>query len=249
MNRGDARTEIRDILGEDTADFWKDAEINRYLRKALQAFAREERWPFYMTEFTGTLLAGDSDMELTEGIADSRHLNFTLNKTTETRSYQPKRISGSEGFALRSTYATSATLSYPGWYYITQVISGTDDSSPIYVARFIPTPVSEMDVEGQYYRQPVEMTADADVLDLPVEYHDAPVHYAAMLAWLKELNGGGKAGEQSQLYANIVEKARADYRSEPDDTPLIMGGEEPTTAMHGPERDYYLSRIPETLGP
>jgi len=249
MNREDARLEVRDIVGEDVADFWKDAELNRYLRKALHAFSREERWPFYATEFTGTLLAGDPDLELTAGVHSSRHINITLTKEGSTRPYQPKRVSPSEGFRLSSTYSTTTTQSYPGWYYTTAVNRGNDDSEVVYVARFVPTPTSEMDVSGQYYRMPLDMAADADVLDLPVEYHDAIVHYAGMLAWLKELNGGSKASEQSQLYMAIVEQARADWQNEPDDTPLIMGGEEPTRAMHEPEVDFWLSRIPETLGP
>lgn len=247
MNRGDMRTQVRDIIGEDSEDFWKNAELNRYLQEALYAFAREARWPFYITEFTGMLSAGDPDLELTAGVAASRHLNITLQKSGQTRTYQPVRVSGNEGFQIRSQYSTQASYSYPGWFYVTTVMD--DDGVPTYVARFVPTPISDMDVEGQYYRSPAIMDADTDIPDLPVEYHKALVHHAGMTAWLKELNGGGKANEQSQLYTAVVDKALREWQTEPDDAPLIMGGEEPQNPMHAPEVDPWLWRIPETLGP
>lgn len=247
MDRSQIRTEVRDILGEDSADFWKDAELNRYITEALYRFAAEERWPWYVTEFTGQLDAGDPDLELTVDVAAARHMNLVCNLQNETRTWQPQRVSAAEGFALRSQYSGS-TSSYPGWYYVTAVQTDMTDDEFVYVARFIPTPTDIIDVEGQYYRTPAALDGDADVPELPTRYHKALVHHAAATAWLKELNGGAKAQEQMVMYANVLGQAREqEMQAEPDDTPLVAGGDYSTfTYNAGPA---WTVRVAETLGP
>lgn len=248
MDLSDIRTEVRDIIGETTADFWTDAELNRYINDALRRFSEEERWTWLLTEGAGIIVASDPDFELTEGVALARHLNFMLTKTGDTRSYMAKRVSAAEGFRLRSMYSTVTTASYPTWFYTTSVADDDAGGDFVYVAKFIPTPTTDIDVEFQYYRQPPELSGNTNVPDLPVQYHKGLVHYAASLAWLKELNGGPKAQEQLGLYSNVLEQARTEERVAPDDTPLIMGGGEP---QYGPVTtdEAIRARIPDTLGP
>lgn len=249
MNRGEMRTEVRDIIGEDAADFWKDAELNRYLGEAQHRFLAEERWPWLVTEFTSQLLAGDPELLLTAGVAHSRHINFTLNLTTDDRPYPVTRVDANKGFELQTMWTASAT--YPAYFYIVSIEDEVGDGTYQYVAKFVPTPTADMDVAGQYTRAGVTMDADADLPDCPPEYHKALVHFAAGTAWLKELNGGAKAREQFQLYQGVVDQARAEMFTQPEDDPIVMGKDEPQY-MEYPGReptDPWMLRIPDTLGP
>lgn len=246
MNRGTIRTEVRDILGEDVADFWKDAELNRYINDAHFRVLNEERWPWLITEGSGSLAAGVDTLELEEGVAASRHVNFALIKDGDSRMYLPKRVAGPKGFDLRTMYNTGTTQSYPEWFYLTSVADGSADGSFTSVVRFVPVPTSDMDVEYQYTRTPDDFTADADVPDMPREYHKALIHYAAGTAWLKELNGGGKAGEQYEMYAGVVAQMRDEHLAQADDDVLVMGRDEPQYELG---RVYGGPRTAETLGP
>lgn len=246
MNRGDIRTQVRDVVGETTADFWSDAELNRYIQEAHFRFLQEERWPWLVTEGTSQLTAGDGELELTEGVAASRHVNFTLTKSGDTKSYQPVRVDASKGFQLKSRFYQAG--SYPGWFYITSVADSDDGGDYTWVARFVPEPSSDMDVDFQYTRTPVEFSGDNDTPDVPLEYHKALVHYAAGLAWLKELNGAAKAQEQFDLYAGVVAQARVEFQAEPDDTPLVMGKDEPQFSGRSAWGRVWDPQLPETLG-
>jgi hypothetical protein len=243
------RTEVRDIVGEETADFWSDAELNRYINEACYRFAGENRWSWLLTEGTGQLQANDPELLLTQGVADYRHLNIMLTRSGDTRPYLPKKVSPARGFRLRQAHYTAQ--SYPAYFYVTTAedSSGTGDFTT--VVRFLPTPNGAMDVEFQYYRQVAELDADSDVPDIPVQYHKALVHYAAGTAWLKELNGGAKAQEQFNLYDTIVMQARDDEESAADDEVLVWGGASETEGNRDAldASDYALRRIAQTLGP
>src|ERR1043166_419756 len=232
MDRSDIRTEVRDIIGELVADFWTDAELNRYIQEALYRFAAESRWPFYITEGTDTLSAADPDLALQDGINVNRHLAITLTVSGQTRSYQPIKVEPAKGFQLRSMFPTTTQRTFPDYFYVTRVNTdpSNDEGIPTWVVKFVPTPVLDMDVEYQYYRAPAELDADADIPELPVEYHKALVHYAAGPAWLKELNGAEKPSGQFGLYRRGVDQAQAEWQSQADDTPLVVGRDLPTTS-------------------
>lgn len=249
------RTEVRDIIGEDDpGDFWTNTELNRYIQEAEWRFLGEENWPWLITQGSDILNGGgDGQLEVVEGISVSRHINVTLQVTTETRSYQPKRVTPVVGFELLSRYPEGTKRSFPDYYYVTSVADTDDDGHYETVLQFVPIPTNDMDVRWQYYRRGNAFTADNDVSDSPLEFHKALVHYAAGTAWLKELNGETKAQEQFQLYAGVVDQARGETLTEPDDTPLVAGKMEPQVDtyqrdVYG-ERDFWLSRMPETLGP
>jgi len=249
MDRDAMLTQVRDIIGEDAADFWKDAELVRYLQEANYRFHNEERWPWLVVNGSGVLVAGDPDLVLTDGIAATRHINFRLTVQGNVQRYMAKRVSAAKGFQLESLYSVDTTQTYPEWFYITSVTDPDSDGEHVYVARFVPVNTSEVDVEFQYTRDPGALSAGTDVPDCPVEYHKALVHYAAGTAWLKELNGGPKAREQFEMYGAVLEQARADWQNEPDDSFVVAGKDEPQYSMGREVSDPWLLRIPEVLGP
>ncbi len=246
MDRAAVRTEIRDILGELVADFWSDAELNRYVQEALYRFSQESRWSWLLTEGVGQLLAGDDWLTLKSGVHQHRHLNIMLQKVGDTnRPYLPKRVSPSKGLELRTMYPTPG--SYPSWYYVASAVDDLGDGGFVTTVRFIPRPVSDVDVTYQYYRAPLEFLADNDVPDLPVQYHKALVHFAAGTAWLKELGAASKATEQFNLYNKVVAQAREEERSQADDDVLAWGDDEPQYGTPRPVLDVFA--VPDHLGP
>ena len=249
MNRGDILTEVRDIVGEVTADFWTDVELVRYINEAARRFNGERTWPWLITEGTASLAADDPDLELGEGVDFSKNINLSLTPEGETRMYQPVRVTPVKGFQLRTMYSSNWTSTWPRWFYVTSVVDGSAEGLFTTTIKFIPTPTGTMEIEYQYFRVVDDMTAASDIPDLPVEYHKALVHYAAGTAWLKELNGGPKAKEQFDLYSLVVEQAQREFFAEPNDTPLVMGKDEPQYSLRFPPGDPWLMRMPETLGP
>ncbi len=249
MDREDMRTQVRDIIGEDAADFWSDAELNRYLTEAQYRFLGEANWPWCMTETTDTLESGDTDIPLTEGAAFARTINFKFSTSETTRPYQPTRVSAAKGFELSLGYMPGTTGTAPLYFYIVSVDDDDDDGEFVWVARFIPAPASDMDVSYQYFRDGNVLDADDAVPFLPGKYHKGLVHHAAGTAWLKELNGGPKAQEQFELYNAVVDQAKREMFSDPDDDHMIMGHDDPQYDSVYGRPDYWQMRIPETLGP
>jgi hypothetical protein len=244
MDLSSILTEVRDILGEESADFWSDAELTRYINEGQRRFAGDERWNWLITEGTGTLTADDPELELVEGVDPNRHMNIRLQKDGETRAYLPIKVAPTKGFELGTLY--TSTASYPEWFYITRVYSDLEDGNYTTVVKFVPTPSADIDATYQYFRTPADLEASPDIPDLPLPYHKALVHYAAGTAWLKELNGGKKAQEQFDLYAVVRDQARDEQASQAPDDFLVVGKDEPQLPQG--RRDIW-SRIPETLGP
>lgn len=245
MDLSSILTEVRDILGEESQDFWSDAELTRYVNEGQRRFAAEERWNWLITEGIGQLDADDPELLLVEGVDPNRHMNIRLQKDgdTATRAYLPVKVAPTKGFELGTLYST--TSSYPEWFYITRVYSDMEDGSYQTVVKFVPTPNALMDVTYQYFRTPAPLEAGPDVPDLPVDFHKALVHYAAGTGWLKELNGGKKAQEQFDLYAVVRDQARDEQASQAPDDYLVAGKNEPQLPQG--RRDV-MSRIPEILG-
>lgn len=251
MNRGLCRTEVRDILGEDAADFWTDAELNRHLNEGQRRFNGEATWPWLVSEGHSDLPTSIDEFELPNGVDFSKAINLSLTVSGQTTGmYQPVRVSPSKGFQLRRMYSTTTTAARPNWFYVTSVADGSGESLYTTVLKFIPAPTATMLVEYQYYRVVSDLTADTENPDTPVEYHKAVVHFAAGTAWLKELNGGSKAKEQFELYNVVVEQAKREFFTAPNDQPLVLGKDEPQYVRGGFVGDgSWDTRLPETLGP
>jgi len=239
--------QVRVIIGETSvADFWTDAELKLWLNEGLTRFSLAEKWPWLVTEATGTIQNGDPELQLQDGVSYSRHINFLLSREGRLAPWLCERVLPAEGFKLRMRYYIAAIE--PQWCYVTSVSDNDADGETETVARFIPTPTVDIDVEYQYYRTPSTLAGDSDVPDLPSEYHMAVVHYAAARAWEKELTDGVKAQEQDGLYAEGVAQAREEYLAATPDQPLVAGSEPPQHRFMDSDT-YTRMRIPDTLGP
>lgn len=233
MDLATIRTEIRERLGETTEeDFWKDSQILRAINEAMRRFAQEERWPWLYTTYTGApaLSAGNPTVELIDDVNVSRHFSLTFQKSgTNERIIVPRRIDPGAGIRLRHEYGDAT--GQPRYYYITHSIKNTytsgDPMGMAVVIRVLPTPDVAYDIEYSYVRNPEELVADTDIADIPDNYVDAIISYATGNLWLKELNGGGKAQEQFNLYNIIVDQARKELAALSIGETLVWGRKPP----------------------
>lgn len=130
------------------------------------------------------------------------------------------------------------------------VAGGASQGTYMPVVKFVPVINREADIEYQYIRKPVLVTASypGKHLDIPNEYAMGVCAYAAGSAFLKELQYSQKAEEQFALYQKAVQDAKRESRKITPDSGLVWGGQQPQYGWSGssPELDYGL---PELLGP
>ena len=120
MNLGQLRTELRNILGEEEEDFWDDTELDSALNEALYRFHEAEKWPWSVTEGSGTLAALATSFDLEVGVSFPRHLNFLLTADGRVMPLAPKRVEASEGFRLRRSFSDDGSGD-PLFFYVTSV--------------------------------------------------------------------------------------------------------------------------------
>lgn len=239
-------TEVRNILGETTADFWGDNEIYARLDEAWQRFYDEAHWPFYLTEVeNGSLASGTATFSFTAGLDVSRTINIMLLGAGDSRPVTIPRISGTEGYKMRML-SDGQTAAWPTHWYLASVSQGSSNL-PVVTVRFVPTPSRNFTVKYQYYRNSGSPATSA-VYDIPLKYEWAIIHRAASVCWTKELDGAPKAREQAEFYQAIVDQAMTDNFDEAPDELLVAGGEAPQYGMVDDDLWTRL-RIPNTLGP
>lgn len=234
-------TDVRERIGEDSADFFTDAEVVRAINLGLTTFTAEEPWPWLYTEYEATLSEGQTELELPSNAGLHRTFNISLQGDSLIRGRLLERLEPQAGFRARFAYET-----YPGapvYYYLTSATR--DEAEVLYVVRFIPVPDEDYELSGQYLRVPEPLANDDDVADLPDEFHPALPAYAAAHLFLKEMDISQKAQEQFQLYFQVLAQARKMLEVQVDET-VAWGREAP---LRGRKSLRVNERIPLTLGP
>jgi hypothetical protein len=230
VNLTTIRTEVRERIGEISADFFTNAEVDRAINEAVRRFAFEEKWPFLLTEWSSTLDGGDDELTLPDNISASRFFNLSIDSSSLATARILKKVDAREGFSLRHVY--TANQGIPMWYYIARSNQNDDESPPVvYTARVIPTPDVDYDVDALYMAVPIEMATASDEPMIPEEYQDAIPAWAAGKLFLKEQAISQKASEQFGIYGKVLEQARLDMKSYNSDEVVAWGRREP---LRGP---------------
>lgn len=227
--------EVRQRLGEDIEDFWKTDHIVRMLNEGIKRFAMEEKWHWLYTSRPGIPVAqGATTLPLEDEVDVSRH--FSLLLTDGTESYAPRRVSPADGLRLRTLGRTGS----PQFYFVASNAAGTQN---LYL-----NPAADRAYTAEYFyiRTPAELAAGTTEPDLPAPYHEAVVAWATGMLWLKELNGGGKAGEQFALYREVLEQARQDQKRLSIDESVVWGRQDPMPHLQS-ERDWYNRHLPQNI--
>jgi len=240
----DLRVEVRERVGELTADFWTNAEVDRAINEAVRRFCAEEPWPFLLTEWTSAVSAGADELDLPSDVSLTRVFNLSLSGVSIFQPVLLERVDPSEGFRLRFQYTDRNST--PRWYYIARSNQDLDNAPPIvYTARLIPTPEDNYDVEAQYMAVPLLLSGASDEPMIPVEYQEAIPAWAAGKLFLKELAISQKASEQFRIYGTVLDQARRDLKAFNLDEIVAWGRRQP---MRGYWASPVESRIPPTLG-
>jgi hypothetical protein len=244
MDLEEARTEVRERIGELEEDFYTDAEINRAINEAQLRFSMEERWPWLFTEGEDAVGAGDTELLLPVDVSPNRTFNVTVDGESLSVPRPLERVTPEAGFALR--HAHDLHEGAPRWYYLTAGL--VDGVGTQYTMKLIPTPDLAYDIEYQYVRVPEPLAADSDLIDVPAEFVDAIPAWAAGKLFLKEFSVSQKANEQFSIYADLLNKARIEMKEADVDQIIAWGREHPGEDRVVSERAYILGRIPPTLG-
>lgn len=246
MDVAEIITEIRNRLGEDVEDYWKDSQILRAINQAVIAFSKEERWPWLLTVRTGdTLTTGNTDVSLPTDIDFMRAFNIKLKKGSE-EAFVPTRVTPSEGVRLSTQRNSNGR---PLYYYVISVAqsaAGPGDETHTYTLRFVPSADGTYAIDYVYLRRPAKLTTAATNAepDLPEDYHEAIVSWATAQLWLPELQGSQvKSAEQMAMYQESVAKARRDMYKLAEDEELVWGREQDERERRAP-----VPLLPDTYG-
>jgi hypothetical protein len=246
------KTEIRQRLGEATADWWSEDEVLRAINTAMYEWNAERRWSWLYTTRTGiSIPANTSTYVLEPDVNPTRHFNLMLTRAGNTIPDLPERVTPKNGFRLRQSFYTAGVTA---WYYLEQAALADVNEDPdivdtrmLWTVRFVPTPSVGCALEYQYIRQPLPLVNDEDIPDIPKEYVNAPISWATGRLWLTEFNGQGKAQEQYSLYESTLQKAILAEDAPAEDEVVTWGGEAPNWAYT--DRDVYtLFRVAGPLG-
>ena len=241
MDLTTARLEVRERIGELEADFFTDAEVDRAINEAVRRLSSSERWPWLLTEGTDALGNTEFTLDLPDGVAYNRVENVSISGGSLLTPRILELVSSHEGFRLRHVRALFSS-GPPLYYYITSA-SIEAGSEVRYVLRFVPEADDDYDVEYLYYRVPEDLSAGADLVDVPQEYADAVPAWAAGKLFLKEHAVSQKASEQFAIYQAIVEEARQEHQEATMDEIIAAGREHPGENRAISEYDYVISRI------
>jgi len=242
------RTEVRERVGELTADFFTDAEVDRAINEGLRRFSAEEPWPWLYTEWSSAVIADADTLELPANVSLGRVFNLSISGGNLLRPRLLERLEPQAGFQSRFLY--SASTGIPLFYYISSTNLGLDEAPPIvYTARLVPVADADYDVEALYHAVPALLSGASDEPMAPIEYQEAIVAWATGKLFLKEMAISQKANEQFAVYQKVLEQARNDVQSIHQDEVVAWGREQPLPFRQRTRRDYVYERIPPTLGP
>lgn len=250
MDLATIRLEVRERVGELSADFFSDAEVDRAIDDGYRRFTNAELWPWLVSERGGDgteiLTADDNHFDFPDDVNVNRVMNFSVDGGSLAFPRELERVDPGSGVWLRHRYSQSSGV--PIWYYVAGAL--TTDGIYAATARIVPAPEIDYDVEYQYFRKVMTMTQADEVPDVPSEYVDAIPSWAAAKLFLKEVQFASKAGEQLSIYGQVLDQARADKNKLVQDRTVAWGREIPTERFRRKDLNQApWNRIPLVLGP
>jgi hypothetical protein len=235
-----ALAEVRERIGELSADFFTDAEVLRAVNEAIRHFNAEERWPWLLTEGEDALGDGEDTLDLPDGVDFGRFVNVSISADDLIQPILLERVTPEAGFRLRHAHSSVVT-GPPRWYYVTSASIEVGGENR-YVLKFVPPADRDYDLEYQYWRVPEDSDVGADTIDVPHTYADAVPAWAAGKLFLKEHAVSQKASEQFALYGAVVEQARNESFEHTTDEKVVWGREHPGERYFYNEGDYITYR-------
>jgi hypothetical protein len=195
MNRGVIRDRIRVLLGEPTTGgYWTDAQYNSAINDAQRDIAISTKCLKSYAEFSTS--AGVNQYDIGESSLDDMleisEVQFFITSTT----YRTLTCISRDELSFMQSESIG-TQTYPSYFCYEDRMIEFDCMTP-----------ADYNVRVYYYRLPDEMTADADISDIPVKFHDAIVQFVCwQFSVSDDLNP--KTGYFKQAYYEYLMKIKS----------------------------------------
>lgn len=213
------RSNVTDLLGK--SDATTTNRITKWINLGQSDFILRELWPF--REATGTLatVAGTQEYDLSTNFSDLDEGNII---SVSIQGSNASKLVYWPYNQLRNDYPDfdAEAQSVPTRYYIKAGQIG-----------FWPAPNDAYTIAIDYYKIPVELSADSDQTIIPVNYRESLMHYALSLE--HDFNTDPDlAIKAMNRYENIVTLARQNLLAQPTDSGnfQIMGPDNSWTGRY-----------------
>lgn len=173
LTLADALTHLRSRLDEETASFWSDTELTRWINEGAQDLAR--RTESLRAETDIAVLAGAQEVTA------------------------PTDLIRATGLEWRGSDGRQTPMQYRDRHNADAIWgNGTNEGSPVIwtswgfppalTLKVFPTPYETGSLHLYYYRLPARVQNGADIIEVPSGWDDLVVEYATMLAFRKDGN-------------------------------------------------------------
>jgi hypothetical protein len=216
MIRSAIRNKARMALGETTASFWTDVQLNTWIDDGIRDISW--RTKCLKKDSLGTSVTDQGEYALLTMFPK-------LYEMLELYYYD---VTTTSWLRLEQTNRKALDKDIPGWM-------STDSSLPqkyIYNVEenylyLWPAPSSDYDgtnyIKGFYCYEPTDLTTDDATPEIPATLHDAIVEYVKIVGF--ESRGmGDRANNSRQLYISMIKDYMIE-RSREDDEEIIMRNE------------------------
>ena len=181
LTLADARTAVRDLIDETTAQFWTDAQINNWLNQGCADIARRAMVLRQMANIAVT--AQTQNYAAPVDMYQIYRIQFV--PSTGVFIYPLTFMGYQEADQAWGTYQ-QFPAAWPEIFTMWNNPGKTTASPPTLTIRLFPVPAQDGQLQVFYYRQVVNAVADGDQLDTVPGWEDLAVEYAVYLCKRKD---------------------------------------------------------------
>ncbi len=201
MNVGDVKTRVRRSFGDESSVQVTDSDILRWINDGQREVVMQN--PSLLEKIvTANVVQNVSDYTFP---ADLNQLRSVSYKSTASLAYQQVKGMSLQEFDQRID-AWDGTIYGPADPVVYCTFAGNIKLFPI------PPENVTGGLKLYYYRTPVDVASDSDVLDLPVSYHSAVVEYCLKQAYEMDedwTSVGNKANEFNAAVSGQVDREKS----------------------------------------
>ena len=181
MTLAEGRTAVRDLIDEDTAQFWTDTQLNNWLNQGCADIARRAMVLRQMAQIT--VFANTQNYSAPTDMYQIYRIQFVPN--TGVFIYPLTFMGYQEADQAWGTYQ-QFPAAWPEIFTMWNNPGATTASPATLTIRLFPVPAQNGVLQVFYYRQIVTAVADGDQLDTIPGWEDLAVEYAVYLAKRKD---------------------------------------------------------------
>lgn len=170
MTLSEIRTDVKGRCA--ISDSTLDSLITAWVNNGLRNIIRRHTWEFLFVEATVTTVASTETYSLASDVMRI----YTVRNTTSSSKVNPIRV-----LDFYKSYPNPTATGSPTLYRLSGLAQTSASSLPLYQVSLFPIPDAVYSLKYTYYKRVSDLSADADVPYIPVEYHELLCNYAASL--------------------------------------------------------------------